>query len=187
VTAAADFAAASETLAAALLASANDPADAIRLLMPLCDYQPPRLPGAGPLSQAMRRAQEALAAKLRCDACAALARAVVLYQPSSYQDAQSLRLSVCGALEVEAIRNADAGNDATYQALRDLRTAVALDLALRGAYLATLVEVETLVPQPSLVQAWALYHDTTREPELVASAAPRHPLWLPLTFPALSQ
>ena len=95
--AAADFAAASTDLAAALLASANDPADAIRLLIPLCSYEPRRLPGSGPLSQALQRAQVALAAKLRCDACAALARATALYLPSSYQDAQSLRLVACGA------------------------------------------------------------------------------------------
>ena len=183
----ADFTAASEALAAAVLASTNDPADAIRLLFPLCSYVPPRLPGTGPLSAAIRLAQNALAAKLRCDACAALARATALYQPRSYQDAQSLRLAVVGALDAEAIRNADQGNDATYQALRDLRTAVAYDLAIRGAYLATLVEVQTYVPQPSLAQAWALYGDTTREPELVASAAPRHPLWLPVAFPALSR
>ena len=70
-------------------------------------------------------------------------------------------------------------------ALRDLRAAVALDLAVRGANLAALVEITTLVPMPSLAEAWTLYQDTAREPELVASANPPHPLFMPLQFAAL--
>ena len=94
---------------------------------------------------------------------------------------------MCGALDAEATRAGDTGRDATYQALRALRAAVSLDLAVRGANLAWLVEVETRQPMPSLAEAWALYHDTPREPGLVASADPPHPLFLPIRFPALNQ
>lgn len=98
-----------------------------------------------------------------------------------------MRALVCGALDAEAIRAADSGmRDATYRALRALRAAVALDLAVRGAYLAALVEVTTIAPMPSLAAAWMLYADTTREPGLVASADPPHPMFLPTTFPALN-
>lgn len=181
------FAEAGQEVAAALLAATNDPADAIRLLLPLTEWLAPALPGNGPLWSSAQAARDRLASNLRCSACAALARAAAIYQPVSYQDAQSVRLLVCAALDAEATRAGDAGFTETYRALRDLRTAVALDLAVRGANLAMLVEVTTAVPMPSLAEAWALYQDTTREPELVASAEPPHPLFLPLTFPALTR
>src|SRR5271169_2832439 len=154
--AASDVAAAAVTLATALLEATTDPADAIRLLLPLTEWVPPPVPGSGPLAQQAQARQDALASNLRCAACAALAQAVPLYQPVSYQDAQSLRQLVCGAL----------------------------DLAVRGANLAALVEITTQVPMPSLAEAWTLYQDTTREPQLVASANPPHPLFIPLSFPA---
>jgi prophage DNA circulation protein len=181
-----DFSAASTALAQALLDSTTDPADAIRLLVPLAGVLPPPVLGSGPLAIAAQAAQFALAANLRAAACAALARAVPLYQPVSYQDAFAVRQLVCDALEAEATRCADAGLDASYQALRELRAAVALDLAVRGASLALLVEVETLVAMPSLAEAWTLYQDTTREPQLVGSADPPHPLFMPQSFPALA-
>jgi prophage DNA circulation protein len=99
----------------------------------------------------------------------------------------AVRNAVCDALDAEATRAGDAGRDATYQALRDLRAAVALDLAVRGAGLAWLVEIETRQPMPSLAEAWTLYQDTPREPGLVASADPPHPLFMPTSFPALNQ
>jgi prophage DNA circulation protein len=184
--AASDLSSAAATLATALLEATTDPADAIRLLLPLTGWIPPPVPGSGPIAQRTQARQLAIASNLRCAACAALAQAVPLYQPVSYQDAQSLRQLVCAALDAEATRAADAGFDATYAALRDLRTAVALDLAIRGANLAALVEITTQVPMPSLAEAWTLYQDTTREPQLVASANPPHPLFMPLSFPALA-
>lgn len=182
-----EFSARAVELADALRAAATDPADAIRLLLPLATYQPVPVPGRGPLARVAQQAQLALASNLRCAACAALGHAAQAYQPVSYQDAQSARALVCDAIDAEAVRAADVGLDATYQALRDLRTAVALDFAVRGASLAVLVEVTTAVPMPSLAEAWTLYQDTSREPGLVASAAPPHPLFLPVSFPALSR
>jgi prophage DNA circulation protein len=184
---AADFALAAEQLAEALVASSTDPADAVRLLMPLTSFVPSPLPGAGPLWANAQAIQDALASTMRCAACAALAKASAAYQPVSYQDAQSLRIMVVGAIDAEAVRVADAGRDASYQALRDLGTAVALDLAVRGATLAALVEVDTYTSVPSLAEAWTLYQDTSREPELVASANPHHPLFMPLSFQALAR
>lgn len=180
------FAAAGQQLAADLVLAVNDPADAIRLLVPMTAWLPPALPGSGPLWADASAAQDALAANLRASACAALASAALAYQPASYQDAQSVRVLVTGALDAEALRAADAERDATYQALRDLRTAVAIDLEVRGAALPMLVEVTTRVPMPSLAEAWTLYQDTSREPQLVASAGPPHPLFMPLDFPALA-
>jgi prophage DNA circulation protein len=64
---------------------------------------------------------------------------------------------------------------------------VSMDLAIRGANLAWLVEVRTAVSMPSLAEAWTLYQDTTREPAIVASSGVRHPLFMPLDFAALSR
>lgn len=181
-----DYTAAAQSLASALLQAATDPADAIRLLLPLAGWVPAPVPGSGPLARKAQQALDALASNLRCAACSALAQAAQQYQPVSYQDAQAVRAVVCSALDAEALRCADAGRDASYLALRDLRTAVALDLTVRGASLAWLITVTTTRSVPSLVEAWMLYQDTTREPQLVASADPPHPLFMPLQFPALS-
>jgi prophage DNA circulation protein len=181
------FAAAGVALVDAVAAAINDPADGIRLLIPLAQWSPPVVPGSGPLAQRTTLALAAIADNLRCAACAALAEATGRYLPGSYQDAQALRTTVCGVLDAEATRAADAGLDATYAALRDLRTMVSMDLALRGANLATLVEVTTAVAMPSLAETWTLYQDTTREPAIVASSGVRAPLWMPLDFQALSR
>jgi prophage DNA circulation protein len=171
----------------ALLAAVNDPADQIRLLLPLCAYSSPPLPGSGPLWQLASGIAAALDAAMRSTACGALAQAAAAYQPWSYQDAQAVRAAVCGALDAEATRAADAGRAASYEALRALHAAVALDLASRGADLAWLVTISTRQPTASLAEAWALYADTSREPELVGSAQPAHPGWLPTIFEALNR
>jgi prophage DNA circulation protein len=181
------FADAGVALCQALLAATNDPADGIRLLLPLTAWIPSPPPGAGAAADLARAAQDAIADNLRCAACAALGEATLAYAPASYEDAQAVRGAVCDALEQQATRCADAGRDASYGALRDLRTAVALDLAIRGANLAWLVEVETQQPMPSLAAAWTLYQDTTREPALVAAAGVPHPLFMPVSFTGLSR
>jgi prophage DNA circulation protein len=181
------FAAAAVTLTTALQEATIDPADAVRLLLPLCTFQPSPAFGSGPLAHVIMQWQNALASTLRISALAAIARSAAQYQPISYEDAQSLRTILCDAIDAEATFAADNGDDANYQALRDLRTAVALDLAIRGANLPTLVEVVTPASMPSLAEAWTLYQDTSREPALVASADAPHPLFLPLSFPALSR
>lgn len=181
------FAAASVALAQALTAAINDPADAIRLLIPLASWVPAPMPGSSATMVEAQTAQDAIADNLRCAACAALGAATQAYRPASYQDAQALRATVCGVLDAQATRAADAGRDAIFSALRALRTAVSLDLAVRGADLAYLVEVSTRASMPSLAEAWTLYQDTTREPALVAAADVVHPLFLPLDFAGLSR
>jgi prophage DNA circulation protein len=182
-----DFADAASALAGAIAGAVNDPADAVRLLLPLTAWVPPPIRGTGPLAARARAAQAAIADTLRTAACAALGSATLAYNPVSYQDAQAVRGLVCAALDAQATRLADAGRSASYEALRDLRASIAMDLALRGANLAWLVEVTTLQSVPSLAEAWTLYQDTTREPEITASADAPHPLFLPTSFPALNQ
>ena len=182
-----DFADAGFQLTAALLAATNDPADAVRLLLPLTAWQPEQAAGAGPLAAQARATTDALAGTLRTAACSALALASQAYQPVSYEDARALRAMACAAIDAEATRAADAGRLATWQGLRELLAAVALDLAVRGANLASLTDVTTRAPMPSLAEAWTLYHDTSREPSLVAAADVPHPLFLPTNFTALTR
>lgn len=181
------FADAAAAIAQGVADATNDPADAIRLLLPLTSWVPEPVPGTSALAARTNAAAAAIADTLRCAACAALGAATQRYLPQSYQDAQALRKAVCDALDAQTICSADAGRDATYQALRQLRTFVAMDLAIRGANLAYLVEVSTAVSIPSLAEAWTLYQDTTREPSLAAASGVRHPLFMPLSFPALSR
>lgn len=186
-TASDDFTNAATALAQAIGDAVNDPADAVRLLLPLTAWVPPAIAGQGPLAARARLAQAAIADTLRTAACAALGSATLAYNPVSYQDAQAVRKLVCDALDAQATRCADAGRSTSYEALRELRAAVAADLAIRGANLAWLVEVVTLQSVPSLAEAWALYQDTTREPQLAASADAPHPLFMPTSYPALNQ
>jgi prophage DNA circulation protein len=181
------FAAASVDLTNTLAEATMDPADAIRLLLPLCTFEPAPVFGGGPLAYIIGQWQYYLAANMRAAALSALATACASYNPVSYQDAVSLRRMVCAQIDAEATLAADQGDDAMYDALKNLKYAVAIDLLLKGANLPMLVEVSTLVSMPSLAEAWTLYQDTSREPALVASADAPHPLFMPLSFPALSR
>jgi hypothetical protein len=181
------FAEASVALTDALAAATMDPADAIRLLLPLCTFTPNPVFGGGPLAYIITQWQYYLANNMRAAALSSLAVACSSYQPISYQDAVSLRQMVCAQIDAEATLAADQGNDAMYDALLALKYAVAIDLLNKGANLPMLVEVTTTVSMPSLAEAWTLYQDTSREPALVASADAPHPLFMPLSFPALSR
>ena len=131
-------------------------------------------------------AEAALASVLRRAAVADLAAAAAAYQPTSYDDAMAVRAQVVTAIEAEMDDAGDAGDDATYAALADLRTAVMQDLSARGADLAPLREVITPAPQPALALANRLYADASRADDLVARANPPHPLFMPTSFLALA-
>ncbi len=81
---------------------------------------------------------------------------------------------------------ADAGDVASYEALRGLRTAVTMDLIARGSLLPRLITVRRRATLPSLMLAYQLYGDATRSDELITEANPIHPLFMPIEFAALS-
>lgn len=166
--------AAIQAVVAAVLAASPSPADALTSMASIAT-----LPGGTGISGASgdltRRA-----------AIVAMARASALYQPTSYDDASSVRTSVAGYLDDEILIAADQGEDATYQALRTLRTAVVQDLTQRGATLATVTTVISPMPVPALVLAQRLYRDPSREDELITEAMPVHPLFMPTQFQALA-
>lgn len=104
----------------------------------------------------------------------------------SYDDALNTRTIVCQYLDQELKIAGDQGLDDTYNALMNLRISVAQDLTRRGADLAKVEQITAAASLPSLVWAQRLYQDSQREKELVKSANPIHPAFMPINFKALS-
>jgi prophage DNA circulation protein len=186
MSAATDLVAAVQALAGSVAATADDPAERIRLLAELARYRPDEVTGEGMIGAAMATMQSAVAALCRRAALIEMARAVADCTPPSYDEAVMLRDLVCGLLEAE-ILDAGGSDDAAVMALRALKTAVANDLTARAADLAALRDVATPAPLPSLVQAYRLYQDLGRADQLAAYAAADDPCFLPPTFRALGR
>jgi len=170
----------------ALRAAAVDPADQIRILTPLAGFTPARQTGAAPVARAMATVQAATGDLIRRAAITSLARAASAYQPSSYDDAASLRTSVTGLMDAEIMVAGNQGEDAVFLALRTLRGAVSQDLTARGASLAKLTTIDLGATLPAPVLAMRLYQDASRTDELVAEAGAVHPAFVPVKFRALA-
>lgn len=167
------FADAVAALVAALRAVASDPSDELRVILDLATNA--ANDGGTPMSAICRRV-----------ALAALGNIVAGYQPTSYDDAVVVREAVCAALDTEIAICGQSGEDATYQALRAMRSAVVADMTTRGALLPRLVVITTATSASALALAYALYADASRADDLIARANPIHPAWMPTAFLALS-
>jgi prophage DNA circulation protein len=119
-------------------------------------------------------------------AVVALATASSSYQPTSYNDAVTIRETVTGFIDNEITIAGDEGDDSTYGALRALRQAVVTDLVARGANLAQVTTFTFGAPLPALYLANRIYQDPTRSDQLVAQANPVHPAFMPASFQALA-
>lgn len=177
--------AAAQALTEALRNACADPADAVRLLSDLAVWNLTVTPSTAPIGAAIATLQTAMGQIFRRAALVSLANACATYQPASWNDAISLRSTVATLFDVEIIASADAGQDATYQALRALRTSVIIDLTTRGAQLAKMVTVTTPAPDSALSLAYRLYGDASRADQLIAEADPVHPSFMPTSFQAL--
>lgn len=183
----ADFASAVQELMNTLLESITDPADAIRIFSQLNSFA--TTPIVAPTSQvgsAQTVVQNGTADLVRRAAAVALAQASSLYQPTSQNDAEGVQTIVCDILDNEILIAGDQGQDETFLALSNLRTAVAQDLTARGAALPTLQTFVNNAPMPALVLAYQYYQDITRADQIIAFANPRHPAFMPTSFAALS-
>lgn len=178
--------AAAQAAGAALLAATVNPADAVRLFAGLSNFYPGLPTGDSVTAAASGVMQTAMGALLRRTALAAMVRASNLYQPQSEDDANQVRVTVCGLLEQEAVTAGDNGDDSTYAALIAARGAVAADLGTRGAQLPPMRQFNLARSFPSLVVGQMLYQDSARADQLVQEANPRHPAFMPATFKALS-
>ncbi|WP_186057710.1 DNA circularization protein [Burkholderia gladioli] len=179
--------AAIDAFVAAVAASANDPADAVRLATGLVQYTPDDVVVPGQIGASMGAVQVATAALLRRYALAQLAVTLTTYQPSSEPDAAAMLSSALALYDSEIDVAGDSGDDDTFIALRALRRAVYADLTARGANLATNASFSFNTPLPSLVLAKRIYDDVTREPQLLQQIDPIHPAFCPIAFQALAK
>jgi prophage DNA circulation protein len=168
-----------QSLVAALGGANPDPGAAVVSLTSLINATVVTTPSvlSGAVGDAVRRA-----------AITALARATTTYQPASYNDAASLRASVTSIIDNEIDIAGDQGADETFNAMRDLRSAVSQDLTARGANLAKVQNFTSAGNQPVLVIAQRLYGDASRYDELLTEmgAACPNPLFGPSSFTALA-
>lgn len=176
-----------QALSAAVQAAAVDPADQVRLAVTLAAYTPTVPPNAGVAGSALVSVQAAVASLCRRSALTSLARAVALYQPTSYQAATALLTQITTLIDAEILIAADAFDSESYSALRRMRTSVVNYLLTLAASLPALVTVSTPAPMPSLVEAYTLYGDASRSDELVQRADPINPLFLPTQLVVLSE
>ncbi|KMN32085.1 hypothetical protein VI26_18125 [Chromobacterium sp. LK1] len=171
----------------ALCASCISPMDAINVLTALHQMPMPQNVDTSPMGKAMTTAQQLTVTMMRRASVIGVCRSVADYQPVSYDDAAALRARVALLVENEAVAAADAGDMASYLALRNLRTAVVADLTARGGSLARITQVAIPQPMPSMVLAQRLYRDPARATELAKQAGAIHPLFMPTQFNALAQ
>ncbi|MEX3691888.1 DNA circularization protein [Paraburkholderia sp. BR14263] len=181
------LATAAQSLVAAFSACATDPADRVRLLSDIATYSPDGVFTTSAIGSAMSTAQEATGALVRRTAFAALGSAVAVWQPSSFDEAQSMMTTVADLLDAESVTAADNGDDASYAALRALRKAVVQDLQSRGGGLPALVTRTFGDTLPAVVLAHRIYDDASRADQLVKQVQPVHPLFMPTTFQSLAK
>lgn len=173
------FADALLALVQALADACADPADAIRLLEQLIGFASDR-------PQTATAVGRATAGMIRRAAAASMTIAAGDYQPSSSDDAAAMIGRLGGLLDVEATRAADAGDDASYKALRAARAAIVADLRTRGATIERVTVLRVPRALPAIVLAQRFYRDGARASQLVSQAAPVHPLFMPTEFKALA-
>ena len=170
----------------ALAALVADPATQVALLSELAAYAPATLASTAPTGASIATAQTAAAALCRRATIASIGIACSAYQPTSYDDAEALRASVCAIMRAEALVAADAGDDASFQAIRALLSQVTQDLSTRASQLSRLITVTRNASVPAPLLAQQLYADGSRAPELIRRANPIHPAFMPVSFPALA-
>jgi prophage DNA circulation protein len=134
----------------------------------------------------MATVQSATTDLLRRASVAAVAQAVSVYQPTSSDDAASVRRTVTGLIDREIRVAGDQGEDNTYEAMKTLRAAVVADLNARGGALPSIKTFEFAGSLPAPVLANRIYRNSSRSDGLVEQANPVHPAFMPPAFKALS-
>jgi prophage DNA circulation protein len=168
-----------QTAIETLRSSINSPIDQIRILTDLAGFSVQAVTGdttAGPTASVCRRA-----------CLSSLANAIADWQPTSSTDTNTVIAEIVPLYDAEIISAADMGDTNSYIQLRNVRSAVVADLQTRGAALPELLTVTVPGILPSLVLAWQLYADATREPDLLQrNSTVIHPAFFPASFEALS-
>lgn len=156
-----------QALCEAVRATATNPADQVRLMINLAEYEPTVSTGIGTLGAERLAVQQATAAMCRRAALSSLARACAAYVPVSYNDAIGLLLQVVPLYDEEIETASDAGDIASAQALQTLRTAVINQLSAEGVRLPEVLQLMFPAPVNALALAYRLYNDTSRALQIV--------------------
>jgi prophage DNA circulation protein len=143
------------------------------------DLKPVPLTTPNRIQQAANR--QALVSLVQGTAVIEAARTVASFDfttdVTSYQEAAAIRTELADRLD--ALAEAPDCDDATYQALTDLRAAVVRDITARGADLARIVSYAPRTTLPALVVAHMLYGDAAKTDVIIARNRLRHPGFVP--------
>ena len=180
------LAAAIKTLLSDMTASAINPADAVRMMSTMASYFPAKVAIAGQIGADINTMQTATASLFRRYALAQMATTLTTYQAASQNDAYTVLSAAVALFDAEITVAADAGDDGSYQALRQLKQTVVADMNSRGSDLRSIADFAFSSPLPSLVLANRIYRDPTREPGLDLQISPIHPAFCPTNFQALA-
>lgn len=181
-----DLGTAVQGLISALAGAATDPADAVRMISSLAQFQPAPVTTPGQIGASMLTMQVAISALFRRYSLAQLAVTLTTYQPSSQEDASTVLATSTALFDSEITIAGDAGDDESYLALRALRQSMIADLTARAADLSIIETFAFQSTLPSLALAQRIYRDPTQEPALVQQVSPRHPAFMPTSFQALA-
>lgn len=135
--------------------------------------------GDTPARARQRSNQGALVNLVRRAAAAEAVAAVSEIDFVSYDQAAEIRDSLAAALDALALDAGDAGEDAAFEALENLRAALIRDVNARGGSLARVFTYRPLQTQPALVIAHRIYGDANRDLEIVARNSIAHPGFVP--------
>ncbi|GBQ69638.1 bacteriophage protein [Ameyamaea chiangmaiensis NBRC 103196] len=163
-----------------------DPSQQIAALVTLTSFTPVVITSSAPIGGAIATVQTATAMLCRQAALLSIAVACSTYEPTSSDDAEALQQQVAALFDDEATIAADAGNTATFLAMRGVRAKVLADLSARASALPSLMTVTRNAGLPALLLAQQLYQDGSRAPDLIRRANPVHPAFMPTSFEALS-
>lgn len=108
--------------------------------------------------------QEAVVKLIRQSAIVEMARYTADVDFESVDEAIAIRDEISELLDIEANESED---DGVFRALKDLRAAVSRDVSVRSADLSRIEQRPPVARSNSLVMAYNLYGDATREREIV--------------------
>lgn len=106
------------------------------------------------------------------------------YTPQGYDDAVSVMRKTRTVTEAVLLLLADAGDDDSHDALNAQYTQFVTHWQTNYLSQQDVMKVTSRSPQPSLALANRLYQDAARADELVQTASPVHPAFMPLSFTA---